>query len=129
MTSAPLRGCPMCGTPVADVKLGLRDYRWLADALPGKVAPTDLDFVLERRGRFLVLEFKPAGASLPLGQRLTLKQLVRAGMDVWVVWGEDLDFIQVGAVDKRGDVPFVADMTVNRLKRYVADWFKEVSDE
>jgi hypothetical protein len=128
MANAPLRGCPTCGTPVTDLKMGLRDYRWVADALPGRVAPMDLDCVLERRGKFLVMEFKPKGAPLPMGQRLTLKALVRLGMDVWVVW-EDGDKAEVGAMDRHGNVPFVETMRVNRLRRRVSEWFQEASED
>jgi hypothetical protein len=116
---------------VAELKMGLRDYRWVSDALPGRVAPMDLDCVLERRGHFLVQEFKPKGAPLPMGQRLTLKALVRLGMDVWVVWENDTDpdRVEVGAMDRNGNVPFVEDMRKGRLRRRVADWYTDASEE
>lgn len=127
MTNANLRGCPMCGTKVSEVDLGLRDYNtWIGDALPGRVAPMDVDFMLEKNGNVLVLEFKPKGAPLPLGQRLTLKNLVRMGTDVWVVWhnaGEDR--CEGGVMDRNGNVNFIEEMRVARLRRRVADWFKQ----
>jgi hypothetical protein len=110
--------------------MGLRDYRWVSDALPGRVAPMDLDCVLEKNGKFLVQEFKPKGAPLPLGQRLTLKALVRLGMDVWVVWEElGTEVVEVGAMDRNGNVPFVETMRRNRLRRRVAEWFTNASEE
>jgi hypothetical protein len=127
VANEPLRGCPTCGTKVADTKMGLRDYRWVSEALPGRVAPMDLDCVLERNGHFLVQEFKPGGAPLPLGQRLTLKALVNLGMDVWVVWEQDDGDVEVGAMDRAGNVPFVEHMRRNRLKRRVTEWFEEAS--
>jgi hypothetical protein len=131
MANEPLRGCPTCGTRVSDLKMGLRDYRWVSDALPGRVAPMDLDCVLERRGHFLVQEFKPKGAPLPMGQRLTLKALVRLGMDVWVVWEDDQDSdrVEVGSMDRNGNVPFVESMRKGRLRRRVADWYTDASKE
>ena len=105
--------------------LGLRDYRWLGDALPGRVAPTDLDALLERKGHFLVLEYKPPGMPLPMGQRITLRSLVKLGMDVWVVWGDGPE-VEVGAMDRRGEVPFVEKMSVGKLRRRVKTWFEEV---
>jgi len=108
--------------------MGLRDYRWVADALPGRIAPMDLDCVLERHGRFLVMEFKPEGGPLPMGQRLTLKQLVRKGMDVWVVWELPEEWVQVGSMDRNGNVLFIEDMRVNRLRRRVSEWFKGAND-
>jgi len=104
VTNDPLRGCPLCGTRVAAVNLGLRDYTWLGDTLPGRVAPTDLDFVLEKNGCFLVLEFKGDGAPLPQGQRITLKTLVRKGFDVWVVWSDDTKRVLAAfAMNERGE--------------------------
>jgi hypothetical protein len=89
----------------------------------------DLDCMLERNGHFLVQEFKPEGVPLPLGQRLTLKALVRLGMDVWVVWEgkDDPQRVEVGAMDRNGNVPFVESMRRNRLKRRVTEWFEEAS--
>lgn len=128
MANEPLRGCPTCGTKVSNVDMGLRDYRWVSESLPGRVAPMDLDCVLEKNGRFLVMEFKPGGAPLPLGQRLTLKRLVRLGMDVWVVW-EDGERVEVGAMDRNGEVPFVSEMRKNKLARKVQQWFEEASKD
>lgn len=128
MSNEPLRGCPTCGTKVTDLKMGLRDYRWVSEALPGRVAPMDLDCVLERRSNFLVMEFKPKGAALPLGQRLTLKALVHLGMTVWVVW-EDEEWVEVGAMDKHGNVPFIERMKQTRLRRRVTEWFHDASEE
>ena len=130
MANDELRGCPTCGTPVTEVSLGLRDYRWVADALPGRVAPMDLDFMLEKNGRFLVLEYKPGVAPLPLGQRLTLKQLVRLGMDVWVVWHDDgNDTCKVGSMNRNGDVNFIEEMRVTKLRAKVRGWFEEASKD
>lgn len=125
MSNAPLRGCPTCGTPVDKaVHLGLRDYRWLGDALPGKVAPMDVDFMLERNGQFLVVENKPGGAPIPMGQRITLKTLVRLGMEVWVAWEhEDGKHAEVGVMDKHGNVNFIERITVTKLKNKVVEWF------
>lgn len=129
MANAPLRACPTCGTKVTDTQMGLRDYRWVSEALPGKIAPMDLDCVLERKGHFLVMEFKPEGAPLPMGQRLTLKALVRLGMDVWVVHEYPDSWVEVGAMDKNGAVPFSERMRQVRLRRLVADWFRDVNEE
>lgn len=82
--------------------------------------------MLERKGRFLVQEFKPGNAPLPLGQRLTLKALVRLGMDVWVVHEHPGEKVTVGAMDRNGDVPFEEDMTQAKLRRKVSSWYEEV---
>ena len=46
-----------------------------APFLPGGVAVGDLDGILERRGRFLALEFKRAGKAVPKGQEIMLCRL------------------------------------------------------
>lgn len=130
MANAPLRGCPLCRTPVKDAQLGLRDFRWVSDALPGRVAPMDIDAMLEKNGYFLIIEMKPDGQPLPLGQRLTLKALVRLGCDVWVVWENDAGKrVKVGAMDRNGNTPFIEDMPVSRLRNKVASWYTDASEE
>jgi len=124
MTNAPLRGCPLCGTRVEDINLGMRDYRWLGDALPGRVAPTDIDFLLETNGDFLVQEYKPAGVPVTKGQRIALKRLVRKGFDVQVVWG-DGDLLDVGALDKYGLFTTRRDVPKAQLAQEVGQWFAD----
>ena len=83
----------------------------------------DLDCVLEKNGHFLVMEFKPGRAGIPMGQRITLKRLVRQGFDVWVVWeDEDGTHAEVGAMDRNGNVEFVKRMTINQLRQAVTKW-------
>jgi hypothetical protein len=128
MTNEPLRGCPTCGTKVTEAKLGLRDYRWIGEALPGRVAPMDFDAVLEKNGHFLVMEFKPEGSKgLPLGQRITLTRLVRQGWDVWVVRGEGP--VVVGPLTRHGIVTFAQPMSVGALRKRVAEWYEAASED
>ena len=127
MAHAPLRACPTCRAPLGEAELGLRDYRWVAKYLPGKVAPTDIDGVLERNGRFLVMEYKAPGVSLPMGQRILLRRLVALGMDVLVCWGESSDDdapVEVGSMNQHGDVPDVRQMTAGELGQAAAAWFE-----
>lgn len=127
-----LRTCPLCQTPVdRTVHLGLRDFRWVADALPGRVAPTDFDSVLEKNGRFLVLELKPPGGSLPMGQRLTFKALVRTGFfDVWVVWETKAgETVEVGVVDRHGNVSVPGRTSTESLAQRVRQWYDDAGRE
>jgi hypothetical protein len=125
-TADDLRSCPTCGTAVAHTQLGLRDYsRWLADVLPGRVSGSDIDSVVEqsKTGRFLALEFKPLGAILPTGQRLLLKALVRRDIDVWVCWEDFKGHVEVGSMNRDGEILFVEKMTEAALGRKVAKWW------
>lgn len=122
----PLRGCPTCGTKVDDANLGLRDYRWVSDALPGRIAPMDIDFVLERHGSVLIMEQKPKGAPIPLGQRMSLRTFARMpNVEVWIAWNNPGERdVEVGAMDRRGEVPFIERMQVPKLKHRVAEWLE-----
>lgn len=121
----PLRGCPVCGTKVEDADLGLRDFRWLDDALPGRVAPTDIDFVLEKNGRVLIQEYKPPGGPVRMGQRLTFKNFIRKmDADVWVV-EYDGEKVTAGTMDRDGGVKFKQrKMSVNRLRANTVEWYE-----
>lgn len=131
MANAPLRGCPTCGTPVKETRgLGLRDYRWLTPYLPGRVAPSDLDLVLERNGHYLIMENKPAGASLSMGQRIMLKNLVRIprSTEVWVVWGDERN-VEVGPMNRHGEVPFVDKMPTEELAAKSVEWLEKATKD
>jgi hypothetical protein len=124
MANDPLRGCPTCGTKVEGLNLGLRDYRWISDVLPGREAPMDIDAVIEKHGRILIQEFKPLGVGLPLGQRLTLRAFARKPeVDVWVVW-EDPDgkHVEAGVMNRHGNVDFIQRMPLTKFRRRVAEW-------
>jgi hypothetical protein len=121
-----LRKCPCCGGPVT-AGLGLRDYgSWLADALPGRVSGSDIDVVVEqsKTDRMLMVELKPAGVPIPLGQRLLLRAMVRRGIDVWVVNGEGP--VEVGSMDALGEVRFVATLPdADALGGKVRKWWND----
>jgi hypothetical protein len=112
----------MCGTKVEDVSLGLRDYRWLGGVLPGKVAPTDIDFLLETNNDFLVMEFKPKGVPLTRGQAIAMKRMVKKGFEVRVVWGEG-DLVDVGDLKESGRLAVRKDVPKPLLALEVGAWF------
>lgn len=123
-----LRGCPTCGTPVEQGKLGLRDYSWISGKLPGKVGLMDIDGVLERKGKVLMLETKPLRQKgIPLGQRLTLRTFTRMGVHVWLVW-HDGDEVQVGRMDEAGEVPFTTKTDVAGLVKYIEQWYEQADN-
>jgi hypothetical protein len=70
-----------------------RDAAWDWSILDGcfghtRIAPCDLDGLIERNGRFLVIEAKPGTKPLDRGQEITLNALARTGLfTVLVVWG------------------------------------------
>lgn len=55
-----------------------KEYAWhlcLRHA-PRKITPTDIDYFVERNGRFLFFEMKTEGAKVPYGQHLALARLL-----------------------------------------------------
>lgn len=92
-----------------------------------KVAMADIDGIVERRGKFLVLETKAPGAPIPYGQLLTIKALSATRVfTVIVAWGEtnSPQAAQVYAADGVSPV-FACDIA--KLRRIVATWFRLAS--
>jgi hypothetical protein len=59
------------------------------EALPGRIAFSDVDGVVEIGGQFLFLEWKGNGAPLPLGQRIMFERLSSLpGVTVALVEGD-----------------------------------------
>lgn len=110
----------MCGTPVAEANLGVRDYKtWVTDKLPGRVAPMDIDFVLERNGKFLIIELKPEHGRVGVGQGRTLRAL-REFADVWIMYGEG-PMVDVDWGDGKTRI------SLDELSDEIVLWFKEAS--
>lgn len=54
-----------------------------------KIMPADLDFIVERHGKFLVMEFKEIGKDMFIGQDITLKKLSKLpGFTVFLAYHE-----------------------------------------
>lgn len=122
-----LRKCPTCLTPVADATaLGLRDFRWVNEALPGKVGGMDLDFCINQAAteRALFLELKPQGARVSTGARLTFALLVKKGFDVWVVWELGEGSVRVAHLNERGEEAYAATMSVASLAAAIIEWWE-----
>ena len=89
------------------------------------VAPTDIDFLLERRGKFLVHEYKPKGMPVNKGQRIALTRLVRKGFDVWLVQGEGPVLRETLGANGRAKAKDI--MELGDLAGDVGKWFDEAS--
>lgn len=127
-----LRGCPTCGTKVADAELRLRDFRWANDALPGKVGLMDVDGMLTQNatGRALAIEMKPPGARVSTGARKTYGLLTQLGIECWAVWGPTSELTaQRGRFDRFGNVKHVETMPLEQLATSVGEWWAEGLNE
>jgi hypothetical protein len=126
VSGVQLRKCPLCLTPVTPGQLGFRDFSWLGDALPGKVAPMDFDGVLERNGHLLVMELKPKGVVVGRGQVITYRTLVRAmDADIWLIGGDPTDsVIDWAYLDKFGNWRGRKGIRPATLVRMMQDWWE-----
>ena len=121
-----LRGCPTCGTKVDTAHLGLRDFAWVNEVMPGKVGGMDFDFVLtqHRTGRMLVLEMKPKGAYISTGARLSFSLLVSAGYDVWLVWEQGDGTVKLAECNDQGRATNPAIMTEAEAAALILHWWE-----
>ena len=55
-----------------------KEYAWslMQQYAPRKITPSDIDYITECRGHFLLFEMKSVDAPLPYGQRLMLQRLL-----------------------------------------------------
>lgn len=117
----------------------LRNYEWLQSAVPGAM---DVDMLIERRGRFLVLETKPwtNGVNVGFGQHLALAALADLDeFDVYLVGEVDgKDRLYVIRYDdrdpvKQGTRPVwfpprrFQRTTKEGLRLLVSEWYAEAS--
>lgn len=122
-----LRGCPTCGTKVAEVDIGLRDFAWVNEALPGKLGLMDLDGCITQAatGRGLFLELKPHGAFISRGARLTFALLVSKGFEVWFAWDEGDGWVTFAPAREDGAPGRRRRMKASTLARKVRHWWDE----
>ncbi len=57
-------------------KQGRLRFDFLGNLLPGDCAPTDIDNLIERNGKFLVFEYKQPGEEMPRGQEIALQKFL-----------------------------------------------------
>lgn len=126
-----LIGCPTCGTKVSEVELNLRDFGWVNEALPGKVGLMDIDGVLScaKTGKTLMLELKPPGAYVSVGAKLTYREMVRKGCEVWCIWGPFPDgHVELAHITKSGNLTSRVTLPMSEAAALVAQWWDEAQD-
>lgn len=88
-----------------------------------KIAPTDLDGLVERNGRFLVLEAKGSGKAIGYGQQKTFDAMQKTGVfTVIVVWGKPNMPEKLKVFTSKATLEYEpADL--NKLRAVVRQWF------
>lgn len=94
------------------------DWGFLGPAL-GRCAVSDLDGIVERGGRFLVLETKRPGVPVPRGQAIMFDAMVAAGMTVIIIWGHANQPTRVQVWGETTIHPTNAE----HLRHLVREWF------
>lgn len=99
----------------------------------GKVVPSDIDMVYERKGMFLVGEWKRDGEQVSKGQELLLKALARKDeFTVLIIngWTENgsMTVKTVWSVFPSGECVAIG-QGLDFLKDYIAKWYQKASSE
>lgn len=91
-----------------------------------RIAPTDVDGLIERNGCFLFLEAKPDGGNLAQGQSITLLQLSRQPRTVVLVFYGDPRAKTISRISKfwDGQVAEQPGASIETLRRLVSNWYK-----
>lgn len=94
-----------------------------------KIAPTDVDGLVEHNGHFLMLEAKNSGVSIPVGQAILHKAWLSYQHSLIVIYGEPgkptrLECYLFGSTQARVSDP----ATIELLRSMVSYWFKKVHD-
>lgn len=86
---------------------------------------TDLDGVVERNGRFLILECKSHDADIPTGQDILFRRLMKTGyFTIFVIWGNPGIPEKMCAYDKHGGKQFFHEVNIEVLRNFVGKWFE-----
>lgn len=91
-----------------------------------RIMPTDVDGIVERRGRFLLMEFKTLGKLVSTGQMITLKRLARLPMfTVVVIWHESAAIHDTKVFTEMQILPSGKKelVTTNDVRAFVSEWY------
>lgn len=95
-----------------------------------KLLPCDIDMVIERRGRFLVAEWKREGEVFSVGQRLMLEALSRVNnFTVLYVNGAstDKEFYVHDFYELKDGEELLSGISTKDLMAYIREWYARVN--
>jgi len=108
------------------VKVLTPDWGFLDNSFSGKIRVGDIDGVVEANGHGLFLEWKSAGASIPLGQEIMFKNLSRSTNNriiFFVINGDPKESVAVKtSIYANGVLQAVIGTDNGKLKRLCAAW-------
>lgn len=133
LPSHPSRGRNIVTMTIRNEKAfleGIWDWGCLDDCFPGKMKITDIDGFFERKGKFLVLETKQPGVTVPLGQEIMFKNMQRTGLfTVIVVWGEKNNPVEIQVYYSDGSISKKKPADIYKFKEIVSWWYCQVEKE
>lgn len=123
----PLEECPLCKSPVEGTKIGLRDFHWVNQALPGRVGGMDIDFCLNqsKTGRVLMMSLMAKGYRISIGERITYAIMRAKGIDVWYLWDMEDGNVRRGVARRNGYSGKVETFTKDQVAALVREWWDE----
>ncbi len=88
------------------------------------IEPTDIDGLVERHGKFLILEAKAKGVKIKQGQRITFDRLVRTGLfTILVMWGDTNKPESALVITHKGEIEYRY-ANIKTCRQIVSDWFQ-----
>lgn len=103
----------------------------LAEALPRKMAFSDVDAITEYRGHFLMLEWKSYVGDIPTGQRIMFERLTKPGRctTIFIVVGyaETMEVTNL-MVYASGTAKHWQECSLDGLKEHIRGWVQHVDD-
>ena len=93
------------------------------------IRPTDVDGLVERRGRFLVLEAKGNGVSVPQAQAILFERLRKLNVfTIIVVWGK-CPKVKAMQVYSAASVSTKYSATLADFRHAVSEWFQMANSQ
>lgn len=95
-----------------------------------KLLPCDIDMVIERRGHFLVAEWKREGETFSTGQRLMLEALSRVNnFTVLLVNGysTENEFHVIDFYELKNKRELISGLSTKDLMAYIREWYARVN--
>lgn len=103
----------------------LWDWGFLNECFGGSsIKVSDIDGIVKRHGKFLVIECKSHNAEVPAGQAIMFNRMVRTGLfTVLVIWGDANRPERCRLLTKKGTVEHsVANEW--KIKQIVSNWYE-----
>ena len=89
-----------------------------------RIAVTDIDGLVERRGKFLVIEAKSPRTHIPTGQKIMFDALVATGFfSVLVIWGDTNKPVRAMLMNQKGVFDY-SPADVKKCRAIVSAWFQ-----